>query len=206
LKKDLSYYLNLNYLVTLTEETDDRGKTYFVAEIPDLPGCGAHGKTIEEAYKNIEEAKRLWIEVSFKKELSIPEPALEDEFSGKFLLRIPPKLHMKLTLNAKKEGSSLNQYIRKNLETAVTLESVLKRVEELSQEIKQLPEKISKAPEASSIEWGGQPLRVAGVVTDTADVGIPAAFDNRFYLMLESSERKKKTDTLETFLQQGRSK
>lgn len=206
MKKDLSYYLNLNYLVTLTEETDDRGKTYFVAEIPDLPGCGAHGKTIEEAYKNIEEAKRLWIEVSFKKELSIPEPALEDEFSGKFLLRIPPKLHMKLTLNAKKEGSSLNQYIRKNLETAVTLESVLKRVEELSQEIKQLPEKISKAPEASSIEWGGQPLRVAGVVTDTADVGISAAFDNRFYLMLESSERKKKTDTLETFLQQGRSK
>lgn len=206
MKKDLSYYLNLKYLVTLTEETDDKGKTYFVAEIPDLPGCGAHGKTIEEAYKNIEEAKRLWIEVSFKKELSIPEPALEDEFSGKFLLRISPKLHMKLTLNAKKEGSSLNQYIRKNLETAVTLESVLKRVEELSQEIKQLPEKISKAPEASSIEWGGQPLRVAGVVVDTAGVGIWTDLDNRTYSMHESSERKKKTDTLETFLQQGRSK
>lgn len=202
MKKDLSYYLNLNYLVTLTEETDDRGKTYFVAEIPDLPGCGAHGKTIEEAYKNIEEAKRLWIEVSFKKELSIPEPALEDEFSGKFLLRIPPKLHMKLTLNAKKEGSSLNQYIRKNLETAVTVESVLKRVEELSQEIKQLPEKISKPPEASSIEWGGQPTRVISVVADTADFGMPADFDNQIYFLSKSSEKKKKIDTLETVLPQ----
>ncbi len=204
-KKNLPYYLSLNYPITIIKDLDE-DKVYFEAAIPDLPGCSAHGKTVEDALKNLDEAKRIWLKVSLKKGLSIPEPTSEDEFSGRLLLRIPAKLHMQLALNAKKENLSLNQYIRKNLETAVTLESVLKRVEELSQEIKQLPEKISKAPEASSIEWRGQPLRVAGVVADTAGVGIWADLDNRTYSMHESSERKKKTDTLETFFQQGRSK
>lgn len=200
-KKNLSYYLSLNYPITIIKGLDE-DKVYFEAAIPDLPGCSAYGKTVEDALRNLDDAKRIWLKVSLKKGLSIPEPTSEDEFSGRLLLRIPAKLHMQLALNAKKENLSLNQYIRKNLETAVTLESVLKRVEELSQEIKQLPEKISRTPEASSVEWQEQPSRVIGVFTNTADFGIWADIDNRIYSMRESSERKKKTDTLETFLKQ----
>ncbi|HZX09924.1 MAG TPA: toxin-antitoxin system HicB family antitoxin [Acidobacteriota bacterium] len=113
----------------------DEGKTYYVAEIPDLPGCGAHGETIDNVMKSLYEARRLWIEGSYEKGLDIPEPVSEDEFSGKFLLRIPPKLHMELSKNAEKENMSLNQYIRNTLERNLNLETMLKRIESLERNV-----------------------------------------------------------------------
>lgn len=168
-EKNLSYYLSLNYPITITKDIDE-GKIYFEAEIPDLPGCSVYGGTIEEALINLEEAKKLWFKVSLKKGVSIPEPALEDVFSGRFLLRIPARLHRQLTLKAKKEGISLNQYIRKNLEIAVTLDSVLKKMEELSQEVKQLSGKVSRVPEADIVEWREQPSQPADKIIFTGGV------------------------------------
>jgi len=52
----------------------------------------------------------------------------EDEFSGKFLLRVPPKLHMELSKNAEKENMSLNQYIRSSLEKNINLESINEKI------------------------------------------------------------------------------
>ena len=97
-----------------------REKYIFSLSIPDLPGCGAIGETIEQALANLEKAKEAWIEVCLDEGLPIPEPALEDEFSGKFLLRIPPNLHMRLSKLAEKEGKSLNHYIRYILESEIT--------------------------------------------------------------------------------------
>ncbi len=34
----------------------------FVADVPELPGCMAHGATHEEALANAKEAMQLWIE------------------------------------------------------------------------------------------------------------------------------------------------
>ena len=34
----------------------------FVAECPSLPGCRSQGDTIEEAFENIKDAIKLWIE------------------------------------------------------------------------------------------------------------------------------------------------
>lgn len=48
----------------------------FVASIPELPGCMAHGDTKEDALKEIKIAKELWIETALEDGLSIPEPAL----------------------------------------------------------------------------------------------------------------------------------
>lgn len=134
MKKDLSYYLSLDYPIVINKEIDE-GKTYYVAEIPDLPGCGAHGETIDAAIKSLDEAKRLWIEGSYEKGLDIPEPVSEDKFSGKFLLRIPPKLHMELSKNAEKENMSLNQYIRNTLERNINLETMLKRIDSLERNV-----------------------------------------------------------------------
>lgn len=36
----------------------------FVAEVPELPGCMAHGSTQETALREINEAMRLWIETA----------------------------------------------------------------------------------------------------------------------------------------------
>lgn len=46
----------------------------FVAEVPELPGCMAHGSTQEDALKNINEAMELWIDVARDNGDHIPEP------------------------------------------------------------------------------------------------------------------------------------
>ena len=48
----------------------------FVASIPELPGCMAHGETKEQALKEIDIAKNLWIETAKEDGLPVPEPNL----------------------------------------------------------------------------------------------------------------------------------
>ena len=45
----------------------------FIAEVPELPGCMAHGDTQEDALTNIKTAMDLWIETA--KEFNDPIPA-----------------------------------------------------------------------------------------------------------------------------------
>ncbi len=45
----------------------------FVAEVPELPGCAADGKTYKEALSNVEVVIREWIETA--KEFGRPTPA-----------------------------------------------------------------------------------------------------------------------------------
>ena len=47
----------------------------FIADVPELPGCIAHGNTKAEALSNAEEAIRLWIDTAKEFGDSIPEPA-----------------------------------------------------------------------------------------------------------------------------------
>jgi len=46
----------------------------FIAEVPELPGCMAHGGTPEDALKNAQDAIRLWIDIAREFGDSIPEP------------------------------------------------------------------------------------------------------------------------------------
>jgi predicted RNase H-like HicB family nuclease len=46
----------------------------FVAEVPELPGCAAHGTTQEAALANAQEAIALWIETAKEFGDPIPEP------------------------------------------------------------------------------------------------------------------------------------
>jgi len=46
----------------------------FVAEVPQLPGCSAHGATQEAALANGQEAIRLWIETAQEFGDPVPEP------------------------------------------------------------------------------------------------------------------------------------
>ena len=46
----------------------------FVAEVPELPGCSAHGATQELALTNAQEAAALWIETAKEFGDPIPEP------------------------------------------------------------------------------------------------------------------------------------
>jgi len=46
----------------------------YVAEVPELPGCMAHGNTYEEAIKNVQDAIKLWIDTAKEFGDPIPEP------------------------------------------------------------------------------------------------------------------------------------
>ena len=132
-KKDLKYYLNLPYSIEIIPEK----KGYFV-KIKELPGCMSQGETKEEAFKNIEEAKHLWIATSLKRNLPIPEPEQHTDFSGKLLLRLPKSLHAKLSLRANEEGISLNQYILSLLSANSSVDMVKREIRECVNEIKEL--------------------------------------------------------------------
>ncbi len=46
----------------------------FIAEVPELPGCIAHGGTPEVALKNAQDAIQLWIDTAKEFGDTIPEP------------------------------------------------------------------------------------------------------------------------------------
>ena len=46
----------------------------FVAEVPELPGCAAHGNSQEEALRNINQAMDLWLDTAREFGDPIPEP------------------------------------------------------------------------------------------------------------------------------------
>lgn len=51
--------------------------SYFVVEVPSLPGCISQGKTREEALANVEEAIALYIEVLQDRGEPIPSDMIE---------------------------------------------------------------------------------------------------------------------------------
>lgn len=114
-RKSLEYFLGLKYPVTIIP--DESGG--FVAEIVDLPGCFTQGETLEEVFKNMEEARRLWLEVAYEDGLDIPLPPDTDSYSGKFNVRVTKTLHRKLGEAADREGVSLNHLIVTTLSHAV---------------------------------------------------------------------------------------
>lgn len=46
----------------------------FVVDVPELPGCMAHGATRQAAIKNAEDAIKFWIKTAKEDEVVIPEP------------------------------------------------------------------------------------------------------------------------------------
>ncbi len=52
----------------------DQNDQIYVAEIPELPGCMAHGSTQELALKNAQEAISLWLDVAKENGDDIPQP------------------------------------------------------------------------------------------------------------------------------------
>jgi predicted RNase H-like HicB family nuclease len=108
--KNLAYYMSLSYTIQIQHISDESGR-YYYAKVLELDGCQSHGYTIEEAYQNIREAMEGWIESKLEWGDPIPEPAADEEYSGKFVLRLPKSFHRELAEQARKENISLNQYI-----------------------------------------------------------------------------------------------
>lgn len=107
--KNVEYYMNLPYNYIVQPITDESG-FYFYARVLELDGCQSTGETFEEAYENLKEAMEGWIETKLEGGFEVPLPVGYDDFSGKFIVRIPKSLHYRLSVEAEQEGVSLNQY------------------------------------------------------------------------------------------------
>lgn len=105
----LEYYLELPYNFIVQPIKDESG-AYYYARVLELDGCQSTGETFEEAYENVKEAMKEWIEAKIEGGFEIPMPVGYNDFSGKFIVRIPKSLHYRLSIEAEQEGVSLNQY------------------------------------------------------------------------------------------------
>lgn len=91
----------------------------YVAEVPELPGCATHGSSIKAAAGCINDAIEEWIESARETGYPIPEPMSSKKYSGKFVTRISPEVHRRLTLRAVQKGKSLNRFVEEILKEAV---------------------------------------------------------------------------------------
>jgi antitoxin HicB len=101
--KDLNYYLGLKYPVELVET--DSG---FVVSNPDLPGCASFGDTVPEALESLAEVRELWLRGQVEVHGVAPEPRTPEEYSGRFVIRLPKWLHRVLDSEAERQACSLN--------------------------------------------------------------------------------------------------
>jgi antitoxin HicB len=105
-QEPLSHYLDMTYPFTVVP---DNG-AYFI-EFPDLPNCFTQVEDASEIVAMAEEIRTLWIESEYERGNSIPEPAMQSGFSGKFITRVPKTLHKELVAAARQENMSLNAYV-----------------------------------------------------------------------------------------------
>ena len=107
--KKIEYYMGLPYRLEIVPDTEEGG---FTAWYPELPGCITTAETMDDILHNALDAKKAWLEAAIESGTEIAEPVREDpsKYSGQFKLRIPKSLHMALSVNARREGISMNQY------------------------------------------------------------------------------------------------
>lgn len=118
---DVRDYMGLNYAMILRQ--DDEGD--WIASIMELEGCMADGETPEAAIQSLQSMKELWLRARLDSGRPVPLPeADEEEFSGKWLQRVPKSLHRKVARAAGRDGVSLNQFVAATLAEAVGVRSV----------------------------------------------------------------------------------
>jgi len=102
----------------------------FSAYIAEFEGCMAQGETADEALNRLYETAIVWIEAELEEGKEIPEPWNLQQFSGKFLLRLPKSLHQQVAKLADKEGVSLNQYLVSKIAATTREDSLLAALEQ----------------------------------------------------------------------------
>ena len=103
------------YQFTVRPLSTEEGGGYLV-EYPDIPGCMSDGETIAEAIANGREALRDCLEVFRESGRKPAKPSIE---AAQWRQRLPRTLYSKLTIQAHREGVSINSFV-----TAIIAEAV----------------------------------------------------------------------------------
>jgi len=109
-RMNIEDYLKLPYTLEVIRDERD-GKSGYFAKVVELPGCMTQADSFEELSVMVREAMSLWIETAMEDGETIPLPKSTEDYSGKFMVRLPKSLHRDLSILAKQEGVSLNAFV-----------------------------------------------------------------------------------------------
>ena len=98
------------YRVTWSEE--DQEHAGLCAE---FPGLSWLEKTPEKALAGIRKLVRASIKDMQANNEAVPDPIATRNYSGKFMVRVPPETHKSLAIQAAEAGVSLNRLIASRL-------------------------------------------------------------------------------------------
>jgi antitoxin HicB len=117
-ERTIEAYLDLPYHIEIVR--DDSGEQPgWMARVLEFPGCLTQAENFEDLGQLVREAMRGWIEIGLEDGQPIPEPFTDEEYSGKFVVRVPRSLHRQLVEAAKQDGVSLNAFVNVVLAKAV---------------------------------------------------------------------------------------
>ncbi|MGI8549972.1 MAG: Clp protease N-terminal domain-containing protein [Dehalococcoidia bacterium] len=99
---------------------------------PDLPGCVTHVTGLGEIEARARQARSKWLDSLDGESPAIRAPSEDEEYSGRFNLRLPRSLHHWLAEAAAAEGVSLNLYVATLLARGDSQSRLDRRLEDLS--------------------------------------------------------------------------
>jgi antitoxin HicB len=126
-QRSIEEYLALPYTIEIYRDDSD-GEEGYVARVVELPGCLTQADSFTELEEMIQDAIRAWIETAIENGQAIPEPQILEDYSGRFVVRLPKSLHRQLVDRANKEGVSLNALVSVALGQYVGMESVANKI------------------------------------------------------------------------------
>ena len=97
---------NDHYTYRVTWSEDDKEYVGLCAEFPSLSWLAG---TPESALKGIRKTVADVVDDMRANGESVPEPIASKNYSGKFVVRVPPEVHRNLALKAAESGVSLNR-------------------------------------------------------------------------------------------------
>ena len=92
------------YRVTWSQEDGE-----FVGLCAEFPGLSWLAISPEEALKGIRSVTKTCVKDMAENGEEIPKPIATRQYSGKFMVRIPPEVHRHLATQAAESGVSLNR-------------------------------------------------------------------------------------------------
>lgn len=121
-KKDIEYYLNLNW--TYTVERQGTGpEAYYIVRVNELPGVCTDAETIQEAMDSIKEAIEAAVHLYLKNSESVPEPVREEEYKGNIAYRTTKERHYQVAKIAKQTHRSISKTIDYLIDCTVALQN-----------------------------------------------------------------------------------
>ena len=103
---------NDRYTYRVTWSPEDEEYVGLCAELPSLSWLA---KTPEEALRGIREVVAQVVADLEANDEPVPEPLAARQYSGRFVVRIPPLVHRELAIEAAEEGVSLNRLVSARL-------------------------------------------------------------------------------------------